>query len=398
MPGLAVPVALLALGGAAHAQSVVSELGPAVQLPTSGAWVRALPDGEGGWLLGIATQRGYGMIPMTSTGSGPSDWTVAEADRWWLVEQDSPQLDDHNLVACPDGSWLHVATGTSARQDDSAWWFRHSATWETTASGEVEVASPNMHHSDPPVMCSGLAQGVLVGPQEGHSGDTVFMEIGDSGPATVVATLVQRPDPVGGAIFGDDATGTIHRIGTDGPAGPILRTTYDGDWNELSASTEEPLTEPYMVYWPQGRMRVGDHYLLATLGNPERGGGGNRTRPFLVVYDLDWNHVETIDLVPDGSADGAARPWISRQGDLILLSWDASLKPYVMGIRIDRDVTGDDPEPGEADGGGSDGAGAADDTGGDAKDGGCGCGAAAAPAGGLAWLGALALVGWRRRS
>jgi hypothetical protein len=378
----------------AAAQDIVSELGPPTQLSTSGAWVRALPDGEGGWLLGIATQRGYGMLPLTSTGGGASDWSVEESQRWWLVEQDSPQLDDHNLVQCPDGSWLHVATGTTSRQDDSAWWFRHSADWTTLSSGEVEVGSPNMHHSDPPVMCSAYGEGVLVGPEEGMSGDVVFMEIPQSGAASVVASLTGRPTPVGGAIFSDEAEGVIHRLATDGPSGPIIHQTYDTDWAEVATASSEPLPDPYMAYWPQGRLRIGDYYVLATLGNPERGGGGNRTRPFLVVYDLDWNLVQTVDLVPDGSADGAARPWVSRADDLLLVTWDAGLTPYVLGLRVDLEITGDDPVVDDPDGeDGAGGSGAADEEGGE-KDGGCshvgGLGA------GLGWLAGLGLVARRR--
>ncbi len=389
-------VALL-LSGSVFAQDLVVEVGGIVALPTSGAWVRALP-GDDGWDLGIATQRGYGLIPMSSTGDGPSDWTVAEADRWWLVEHDDPQLDDHNLERCPDGTWLHVATGTTSRQDDSAWWFRHAADWTLLASGEVEVGSGTMHHSDPPVMCSTLGQGVLVGPHTGFTGDAIFFEVGSTGTATQGARLSDRPAPVGGAVFADDAAGQIHRMATDGPSGPILHMTYDSDWNELSVDSANPLPSPYEAYWPQGHVRVGDYWVIATLGTPEGGGGGggNRTRPFVIVYDLDWSVVQVVALGGDGSIEGAARPWISRKDDLLIVTFDVGLKAYLVGMQVDLDVAGDDPViPSGGEDGDGGGSGSSDDADDEGKDSG-GC-AVAPVGGGLLWMAGLGLVGRRRR-
>ena len=391
--------ALLALTAVAHSQDFFAEVGPPVQLPTSGNWVRALPS-EDGWHLGIATGKGYGLIPMSSTGSGPSDWTVAEADRWWLVEQDD--LADHNLKRCPDGSWLHIATGETSIRDDSAWWFRHDADWNNVSQGIVEVDTTERHHSDPSVMCSPLGEGVLFAPKASDGGIGVFFEVGASGDAVEGPTVSKEPVPTGAALFTDVFTDQIHRIGVDGPAGNLIHVVYDADWNELDRWMDNPLPDPYLACWPQGTMVLGDYTLLATLGNTDPSGGGNRARPFLVVYDADWNAVEVLDLGDLGvPVDGSGRPWINRRDDLLIYTFDNSLKPYIAGIRLNLSAFG--VAPGAVDSGlrpqDFTGDAGSTDTGEDADDKGCGCTASGGLGSlGLGWTALLFAAGRRRLS
>lgn len=386
----------LALSAPAHAQDFFAEVGEPVVMPTGGNWVRAYPD-EGGWLLGLATGVGYGLLPLKSTGDGPSDWTVVEAERWWQVQQDG--LADHNLKRCPDGTWLHVATGATDNQDDSAWWFRHDATWRTIGSGVVELAETGRHHSDPSVMCSEVGEGVLFAPRASDAGMGVFFEIGATGDATPGPEVSKEPVPTGGALITDVFTHEIHRLGVDGPAGNLVHVVYDENWTELDRWMDNPLPDPYFVYWPQGTMQLGDYWLVATLGNTDPHGGGNRARPFLVVYDASWTAVEVLEI----PVDGVGRPWINRRDDLLLYTFDAGLTPYIVGIRLDlakfgvaaadpdtgvrpQDFTGSpsDPEAG-SDTGGTD----------DDKDG-CGCAMGGGGGALAAGLGLLALALRRR--
>ena len=381
----------------AHAQDFFAEVGPAVEMPTGGNWVRALPDEEG-WLLGLATGVGYGLLPLQSTGAGPSDWTVTEAQRWWQVQQDD--LADHNLKRCPDGTWLHVATGETSVRDDSAWWFRHDQQWNIIGSGAVDLDNVSLHHSDPSVMCSAAGEGVLFAPKASDTGQGVFFEVGATGDAVQGPAVSKEPVPTGGALITDVFTNEIHRLGVDGPAGSLVHVVYDQDWTELERWAENPLPSPYLIYWPQGAMQLGDYWLVATLGNTDPSGGGSRARPFLVVYDQDWNAVDVQEI----EVDGAGRPWINRKGDLLLYTFDVNLKPWLVGFKLDlsafgvsasdpdtglrpQDFTGSPGDDGDGDGDG--------DTGSDDDKDGCGC--AAGGSGGLVALGLGALGVLRRR-
>ena len=84
------------------------------------------------------------------------------------------------------------------------------------------------------------------------------------------------------------------------------------------------------------------------------------------------------------------RPWLARQGDLVLMSYDRQRQHTVLEIRLDLDAFGVDPDEdtgwdGSDGWGGSSGGGAGDDTGGDdddsdARSGGCGGCAVPGPA------------------
>ncbi len=389
---LALPLLLLA---PAHAQDFFAEIGEPALMPTGGNWVRAFPHDDG-WHLGLATGVGYGLLPLQSTGSGPSDWTVTEAERWWQVQQDG--LADHNLKRCPDGTWLHVATGESNFQDDSAWWFRHDANWNLLGSGVVELANPDHHHSDPSVMCSEVGEGVLFAPPASGAGMATFFDIGISGDATPGASVSKEPVPTGGALFTDVFTHEVHRLGVDGPAGNLIHVVYDDTWTELDRWMDNPLPDPYLVYWPQGAIQLGDYWLVGMLGNTDPHGGGNQRRPFLVVYDQDWNAVEVVEI----DVQGAGRPWIARRDDLLLYTFDESLKPYVVGFKLNLaafGVSSADPDTGvhpeDFTGNPADASDSATDAAEDEKD---GCGCASGTGGGLAaiLLGAFG-VGRRRQ-
>lgn len=393
---LALALALATVQPAA-AQDFFAEVGQPAEMPTGGNWVRAFPDDEG-WLLGLATGVGYGLLPLHSTGSGPSDWTVTESERWWQVQQDD--LADHNLKRCPDGSWLHIATGQTSVPDDSAWWFRHDAQWNLTGSGAVDLDNTGLHHSDPSVMCSEVGEGVLFAPKASDAGQATFFGVGTSGDATPGAELAKEPVPTGAALITDVFTHEVHRLGVDGPAGNLVHVVYDQDWNELDRWAGNPLPSPYYIYWPQGVMQLGDYWLLGTLGTPDPHGGGSQARPFLVVFDQDWNAVEVVEI----NQQNVGRPWISRKDDLLLYTYDSNLKPYIVGFKLNLSafgVSGADPDTGvrPQDFTGSPSDGSEDDTGtttDDDKDG-CGC-ASGMGGGGVALIVGMLAATRRRRS
>ena len=164
-------------------------------------------------------------------------------------------------------------------------------------------------------------RGVLFAPK---ASDPVMppFEVG-GGDAVPGPSASKEPVPTGGALFTDVFTNEIHRIGVDGPAGNLVHVVYDSDWNELDRWSENPLPNPYFVYWPQGHIQLGDYRDPAYRQHRPQRRWKQPPSESLVAGDSDWNAVA----VEEVNAPGAGRPWIARRDNLLLMTDNTSHRP-----------------------------------------------------------------------
>ncbi len=151
--------------------------------------------------------------------------------------------------------------------------------------------------------------------------------------------------------------------------------------------------------WPQGLIRVGNHRIVAYLVTMEVHGTHQDTGDvWLSAFDLDWNHVETVEVAVEPSDWWAySRPFVTRKGNVLLVTYDHANGNQMSVVTVDLGALGvesgdtglPDPDSGDDTGDSSGPGGAAD----------CGC-SGIAHSGSSGWLLGLlgALVGRRRQS
>ncbi len=381
-------IALL-LASALAAEDIVVEVGPPVDLEQGGAWSRVLPRGDGAWSLAFATQDGLFTAPLETDGA-PGGWTLDRDARAALT--DRAGLKDHAITRCPDGTWLHAASANLDQPNDSAYGFVADADLQPVATGVLAERDASRAHNDLPIVCGADFRGTAFALAAGGPRNT-FVRIGDDGAAAGEVTLASDPRTNGSGFLVDG--GRLLHIGYGNEADIAWISTYDADF-QLLGQARVPLVEaPWQGLWPQGFARIGDLYAVVLMALDTAGGGTMAAggEIFLVLLDETFQVVARHQLTAFGAQRAAWRPWLARQGDTLLVSYDHDNRAHVQQITLDLDGAGvaDDTGPG----GGDDAADAGDaaDEDDDAKDDGC----ATAPAlPGLAWLVGLLAVARRR--
>ena len=97
---------LLWLSQFAFAQPFIVDVGEPVEIRSAGAWIRVFPT-EGDWVAALGSNQSFYVGTLRKTGDGLEDWELI--DKRPVVELSG--LVDHGIKKCPDGSYLHAASG-----------------------------------------------------------------------------------------------------------------------------------------------------------------------------------------------------------------------------------------------------------------------------------------------
>lgn len=329
------------------AEGFFAEVGEPVHLESSGTWARALPR-AGGWTLAFARNGELHTVPLEREDFGV--FSLARTEERALTSSGGV-LTDHAIKRCPDGTWLHVATGTVEDDSDSAWAFRYDADLELLAEALIQDRVTEVPHHDPPVLCSRLGQGpAFPGPEEfDPSGDASFLHLDAAAEVAHTSTLPGDPRASGSSLLTlPDADRTVY-------IGYNYRDTMhvlelDADFEVVSEREVLLLGDGLRAYWPQGLLRVGEHYLVAFMGREDMTGGGDRGDVFLGVFDDDWTLLQQEQLTDFGWEDGAMRPWLARRGAQLLVTYDRSNQHYIQELTLDvaaLDITDDPGDTGQ---------------------------------------------------
>lgn len=376
---------LLTLSVALAATDPVVEIGAPVPLGQGGAWSRPLPRPDGSWLLAFATQDGLFAAPLLHDGT-LEGWTLQRDARWALTTQ--PGLKDHAIARCPDGTYLHVASANTDQPNDTAWAFRTDADLQPVAASAISLADAALAHNDMPIVCSASFQGTVFASMGGTPGN-VWYGIGPDATLSETLPLASDPRSNGSGLLADGDR--LHHVGYGWPPDSAWINSYDAEL-QLSEQRQVRLLEgPLEGFWPQGFLRVGGLHLIAVMGHdPDAGGQPLTGEIWLVVLDAEFEVVARHALTAFLPGQTAARPWLARQDDLLLVGFDQDNESHVQAVRLDLEGAGGVDDTGGA-GGGRDDAG--DGEGDDDKGSGC-----ATPGGAGTLPGALlGLAGLARR-
>ncbi len=314
---------------------LIAEVGPPVLVGTSGTWARALPT-DSGWRMGVGTNGDFYIGELQQTGAGLADWEFDQ--RGWSQVTDHGDLKDHNVQICPDGGYYVVSSANVVDNNDSAYSWFSDADLNIVASGVLEEQVPDRAHNDMAALCSPWGIGAAFGGYGGGgstSSGAVFFEQ-DSTATNVREIDLGGRFMMGAGLLADAPTDRIILTTADFD-GKLTITTFSPEWTELdevSLSVAEP---GQRTYWPSGIVRVGQLYVVAMMSTEDgEAGGGDTGDVYLYVLSEDFSVEEEHKLTDlPGGRDGAMRPWVARQDDLLIVSYDVDTKHTFQAIALD---------------------------------------------------------------
>lgn len=320
----------LALPGAAHAEGeFITAVGERIDLDLSGNWTRVYPDGDGAWVLFITGGGNYHYIPMNA------DYEL-QGSRRRLTDADI-RLVDHQIAACPDGTWFHVASAEVNEPDDTAYVFRYDADFNMTCSLELAYGDPVLRFNDAPILCTPWYGATPAHTDTGLGQTPIFLIEPDCSINRTQNHPTTPPIP-GSSLVHDREAGELWGVRATGGDQFLqwMPFTLLLDVAGLPESEQFYLPPFFMTAFPQAMIQVGDYHVLAHLGmDPDINYGADNGDIWIQVIDRDHQSVQSVRLTEFGNNEGANRPWLSWQDDKIVVVYDDSLRPRLVELTID---------------------------------------------------------------
>ena len=337
---------LLWLSQMAFAQPFITDVGEPVEIRSAGAWIRVFPTEES-WVATLGSNQSFYAGTLQKTGDGLEDWELV--DKRQIVELTG--LIDHGIKRCPDGSYLHAASGMppeaegeSGPPTDYLHLWRYDADFNVLAYAEFRDGIGTHAHNDPNVICAPDAKGVLLSIQ-GYQFATDFFSLDSDLQVKEVVALEDYPRGNGGGVLYDVTTDEYIQLGMAHDK-PLTVNRYDSDWKLIETVDRELVDAPLRAYWPQGVIQVGDYFIVAHMGRDQAWMGSDKGDVFLGVFDRTWQLVEQRRLTTYENGDAAMRPWVARKGSQLLVSFDLFNEQQVLEAKLDLAAFGlDGSEP-----------------------------------------------------
>jgi len=309
---------LFLLGKLVFAQEFISDIGEPTELRSAGAWVRVIPDEEG-WKVALGSNRSFYIADLYKTGDGLEDWEITPKEQ----VTDITDLVDHALKKCPDGTYLHIASGDAGdgTLNDMGHLWHYDADFNVLTYQPLTAGIGTHSHNDPNLVCSNVAKGVALSIQ-GMEFATDFFALNDDLEVEEIIAMEPYPRANGGGSFTDETEGVVHFIGMDHNR-PLHINSYDMNWTLVGSTEVELLDAPLREYWPQGIIEVGEYYLVVHMGKDDAWLGSDKGDVFLSILDKQFEFVTQYRITTYEDGEAAMRPWIARRGSQLLFSFDA---------------------------------------------------------------------------
>jgi hypothetical protein len=336
------------LAAPASAGDFVLEIGEEVHLEgIGGGWSRAFPVGDGSWHYLFGGGGDFRHMPLSAN----MDFDASSA----IFLTGRSDLIDHAITRCPDGTYLHVASGQVNAPDDSAWAFRYDEDWQLMVEAGVDVANPGLHHNDPPVLCSSALDATVFQPPDDAEAEFIVLD-GDLNPIESELTTSAMPPVPGSSLYFEEEFDTIIRVtapelvtSNSDPRNKLI--VFEIDWEQegsYEVRTDVDLSdagifEDWHAYWPQGLVRIGEFTFVSHMARPVEGGfNQDEGNVFLQVLDGDFNLIESHQLTFDEGPEANQRPSLALQEEFLLVTYDKrianQLNNFVLSVRLDLEA------------------------------------------------------------
>ena len=329
---------LLALFSTAHAGPVFSAVGEETLLDLNGNWPRAYLDyTTGGWTLFHA---------------GGGDFKVTHSDRMFVMDHSRDKdltgrtdLKDHDIRRCPDGTYIHIATGDTTNPHDTFWAWRYDADFNITGHTTLaENSTDGSDYVDTPAVCGQVFQGggYFVDYEDDATTDVpTRFEIIDTDAASVgTFDLFAAPTAIGSSMFEDDDQ-TLFLVGAASTETQDLVVAHYGlSFEELSSVIVPVTTYPMETYWAQTSIKVGDYYIVAhMMRDSSQTWDDQDGNMYLTAFDADWTVVDQIQVSQNTAPDGGMQPYVVNAEDgTLLCMYTKNIQNYAFIVELDPSV------------------------------------------------------------
>lgn len=254
-------------------------------------------------------------------------------------------LDDHMLEKCPDGGYLHLASGGLNQDSDFAYSFRYDANFNKLAAGVLGEADPDIRFNDMAALChdKGIFGAFLVY----DDWKTMIYILDENGKKKERLTVSELPIAEGASFMEDPVRGDLALL-TASPAKDGLYINwmtwdliYQGNRRILDIKPNDG-----QAFWPQGHMRIDDYTLIAYVMQPtDQGYIGEFGNIWLAVFDLEWNLVENLKITHDDGPGGTMRPNLTLIDDVLYIGFDemenfppGDIQPRLLTMNLDLEA------------------------------------------------------------
>ena len=324
------------LGGVALA-AYVTDVGEPVDLDLPGRHGRPFVTEDGARWLGFGRSGSFHVVELDAGGE-------ADLDSFRTVVRGDGEFIDHSFVPCAGGGFLHVASGNRVTTDDTAWvsFVGRDLTWRGT---ELLVDSnPLYTTNDMPALCSAavwatgfategdMASGTpgsnelfAFGPELfGGAGEVVTVALPSASRMTGTS-LVWREDTRQVLALGLRPPQTLRVVALDEDLVIASRADRQLDLGDLDA------------YWAQSTAVVEGSMLIAHMVRRSSDGFAQDTGDVaLTVVGPELQVLETLVLTGFTPPNGAMRPALMVDGDVVTVSFDVGGALHTLQARVDR--------------------------------------------------------------
>lgn len=293
--------------------AIVGDISEPVQFELAGTFARIFPADEGHWDVALGAGRGIKFQTVDDDLGSVSQFEDALTDQGFI---------DIAVTPCPDGGWLVAGSGNVDSHNDTLWAYRLDANKQVVGNSTVVDRQQNANTNDMVAICTNTVTGV------GWANNFAFLD----DQAQVTGTRSMSEFLMGAGMVVVDGLVYITAAGGPDPKNITLVVT-DGNLDVQDTRTLEVDVGGDRVYWPQRMLKLDeDTWVIVSMGRDNSQFQADEGNVYLHFYDASWTHLETTQISQYEGPLGCMRPWVSRSGDTLMVSWDSEIRPY--GVRV----------------------------------------------------------------
>lgn len=337
---------VLVTAALAEPTSFVTRVDPPVAVGVDGRHGRPFLDQDGRWHLGHGRSGRFHDVIL-------GDDLRAEIETARIVIDGDGLFVDHALAACPDGTYLHTASGNLEVPDDTAWATLLGPDLEAGVTLPLVERDPEMSTNDMAALCTedqrlvafaGYGDPELEIPNRNWLYRVTDAVLAGAEPERV--PLHEAPRINGTSLVWDDPSQQLLVLGM--PGGSSLQVAaYDAALEPVARqSVTLDMPAGVQAYWSAAAAAVGDGYVLVHMGRAREQGFAQDTGDvFLTVMDRSLFFVQTVRLTNLEPPNGAMRPGLAVQGDELLVVWDQEGRFSATRVQLDLSALAAVAEP-----------------------------------------------------